>query len=256
MMINFLHRYISFLILVCVPLIYSFPCPPECICKPTEAKDVDAVRMSYTIDCSHVPLRNHRLQYHAESWSIHEDRQIFYDDPDAINLDYLIALDLSNSLSLKSFGAEAIQLTGATYLLQNLSLASQSNEFQLLADAFNADFYRNLKLLNLSSCCQKIPIQCARLFIPLKELQVLDLSGSDMYKTCLSKPGNTHGGNVFDHYSGGKKRHSSLIALLMSSTSRSDEGQHSFILDKKIIRRMTRRLNRECRGQSLIYISV
>ncbi len=46
-----------------------------------------------------------------------------------------------------------------------------------------------LKILNLSSCCKQIPKECQQLFRPLYNLQVLDLSGSDMYKSCLDTPG-------------------------------------------------------------------
>ena len=47
----------------------------------------------------------------------------------------------------------------------------------------------SLRILNLSSCCKQMPYQCQQIFRPLKELRLLDLSGSDMYKVCLNTPG-------------------------------------------------------------------
>jgi hypothetical protein len=145
--------------------------------------------MSYIIDCKNVILNNQKLIYHAQSWSILEDKIIDDDqDDDTIN-DYIISIDLSNSSSLKQFNNKTIQLTGFSFLIQSLSLTNQSINFLLQSNSFHSSLYQNLKILNLSSCCQKIPIQCPQIFYPLNKLEVLDLSGSDMYTSCLNTPG-------------------------------------------------------------------
>ena len=55
-------------------IVDSFPCPSECICKPTDTIDDDFTRMSYIINCTHVTLNNNKLIYHAQPWSILEDK--------------------------------------------------------------------------------------------------------------------------------------------------------------------------------------
>jgi hypothetical protein len=178
---------ILILFLFFLTIINCFPCPSECICKPTDILDEDFTRMSYTIDCTNVILNNNQLVYHAQSWSILEDKIVDDEDDDTIN-DYIISIDLSNSSLLKQFDNKTIQLTGFSYLIQSLSLTNQSKNFLLQSNAFNSILYQNLKLLNLSSCCQQIPIQCPQLFLPLNKLEILDLSESDMYKSCLNTP--------------------------------------------------------------------
>jgi hypothetical protein len=144
--------------------------------------------MSYIIDCKNVLLNDNKLIYNAQSWSIFEDKIVDDQDDDTIN-DYIISIDLSNSLSLKEFTNKTIQLTGFSFLIQSLSLTNQSKNFFLQSNSFNSILYQNLKILNLSSCCQQVPNQCPQLFSPLNKLEVLDLSGSDMYKSCLNTPG-------------------------------------------------------------------
>jgi hypothetical protein len=178
---------ILILFLFFLTIINCFPCPSECICKPTDILDEDFTRMSYTIDCTNVILNNNQLVYHAQSWSILEDKIVDDEDDDTIN-DYIISIDLSNSSLLKQFDNKTIQLTGFSYLIQSLSLTNQSKNFLLQSNSFNSILYQNLKLLNLSSCCQQIPIQCPQLFLPLNKLEILDLSESDMYKSCLNTP--------------------------------------------------------------------
>lgn len=173
-----------------VALIYAYPCPPECICPPLDMVDVDFTRMTYTIDCSNALLNGSRLVYQAAPWSIHEDKLVNNDDEDHLDNDYIISIDFTNTSALKSFHSRTIELTGFSFRLRSLSVASQSTEFVLQSHAFNSSLYEHLRVLNLSSCCRQIPIECQRLFSPLKKLEVLDLSGSDMYKNCLDKPGN------------------------------------------------------------------
>ncbi len=175
-----------FVLLLSLTTVYSIPCPSECICKPTDMNDVDFTRMSYIIDCSNKSLNNDKLIYQAEEWSINEDKIVSDNDDDSIT-DYVISIDLSNSL--KKFTKETIQLTGFSFIIQSLSLTNQPKNFLLDSNSFNSPLYQDLKLLNLSSCCKQIPKECQQIFQPLKKLQVLDLSGSDMYKTCLNTPG-------------------------------------------------------------------
>lgn len=172
-------------------MIKSFPCPPECICRPTDMIDVDFAQMTYIIDCSNVPLNDNKLSYSAESWTINEDKITDNDDNDDEDLtnSYRIFLDLTNSSSLRDFHSQTIELTGFTFSIGSLSLASQSDKFILQSNAFNSSIFQNLKLLNLSSCCRQIPIECPQLFSPLEKLEILDLSGSDMFKNCLDKQG-------------------------------------------------------------------
>jgi hypothetical protein len=154
--------------------------------------DVDFTRMSYLIDCSNISLNNDQLVYQAEQWSINGDKLDRDDDSDEDGYstnDYIISIDFSNSLSLKKFTNKTIQLTGFSFLIQNLSLSNQANEITLNPNSFYSSVYENLQMLNLSSCCKQIPNQCQQLFRPLNKLEILDLSGSDMYKTCLNTPG-------------------------------------------------------------------
>jgi hypothetical protein len=150
--------------------------------------DEDFIRMTYIIDCQNTILNNNKLIYHAQSGSILEDKIVDDQDDDLLN-DYIISIDLSNISSLKYFNNKTIQLTGFSFVIQSLSLTNQSKDFLLKSNSFNSILYENLKILNLSSCCQQIPIQCPQLFRSLNKLEVLDLSGSDMYKTCLNTPG-------------------------------------------------------------------
>jgi hypothetical protein len=182
--------FLSFIfIFFLITIVNSFPCPPECICIPTDTDDVEFIRMAYLIDCSNVTLNNDKLVYQAQSWSVYEDRINDADDPDDAINDYVISIDLSNSLSINNFTDQTIQLTNFSYSLQSLSLSSQSSKFIINSNAFNSSLYKRLKILNLSSCCEQIPKECQQLFRPLIKLEVLDLSGSDMYKTCLGTPG-------------------------------------------------------------------
>ncbi|CAF1429958.1 unnamed protein product [Adineta ricciae] len=170
---------ISFITLNC------FPCPPECICKPSDTTADDFTRTIYTINCTRSQLQNNQLIFRAQSWSIIEDK---IEEDDMIS-DYTISIDLSNSLSLNHFDNTTIQLTGFSFSMQSLSLTNQSKQFELKPNAFNSPQYQNLQILNLSSCCQHIPPDCPQLFRSLNKLEVLDLSGTDMYKTCLDTPG-------------------------------------------------------------------
>ncbi len=179
-----------FLLLLSLTIVYCIPCPSECICKPTDMNDVDFTRMAYLIDCSNRSLNNDKLIYQADEWSIKEDKLVDDDDDDS-EKDYIISIDLSNSLSLKKFTNETIQLTGFSFSIRSLSLTNQSRKFILHSNSFRSDLFQHLKLLNLSSCCNQIPKECQKLFLPLNKLRILDLSGSDMYKTCLYTPGIT-----------------------------------------------------------------
>lgn len=177
-----------FILLISLTIVYSFPCPRECICKPTDnTNGVDYKRMSYLMDCTNISLSNDKLIYQAENWTINEDK-IDDGDNDAIN-DYVISIDLSNSLSLKKFTHKTIQLSGFSFEIRSLSLTNQTNDFTFKPNSFNSSIYRNLRILNLSSCCKQMPEECQQLFRPLTSLEVLDLSGSDMYKTCLNTSG-------------------------------------------------------------------
>jgi len=179
-----------FLLLLSLTMVYSMPCPSKCICKPADMYDVDFIRMSYLIDCSNKSLNNDKLIYQAEEWSINEDKIVNDDDDNDDSIkDYIISIDLSNSLSIKKFTSKTIQLTGFSFSIQSLSLTNQPKNFLLTSDSFNSTLYENLKVLNLSSCCKNIQKECQQLFRPLYKLQVLDLSGSNMYKTCLDTPG-------------------------------------------------------------------
>ncbi|CAF3297437.1 unnamed protein product [Rotaria socialis] len=181
---------VSFIFLFfCLTTIDSYPCPSECICQPTDMTDDDFTRMSYNIDCTNVTFKGNQVIYNALSWSIIEDKTTDDDDDDdGINNDYAISIDLSDSSLLKQFNNQAIQLTGFSFSLKSLSLTSQSKNLKIESNAFNSSLYQDLKILNLSSCCQQLPFECPQLFRPLNKLQVLDLSGSDMYKSCLNTP--------------------------------------------------------------------
>ncbi|CAF3630118.1 unnamed protein product [Rotaria socialis] len=176
-----------YILLFSLSIIYSYPCPPECICKPTDTDDVDFIRMSYVITCSNAAFKNEQLIHEAQQWSINEDKPYDLDD-DGSTPNYVIAIDLSNSLSLKKFTNKTIQLTNFSYTIRGLSLANQGNKFTLGSNSFYSPIYENLRILNLSSCCKQIPDQCPQIFRPLKALRLLDLSGSDMYKACLNTP--------------------------------------------------------------------
>ncbi|CAF4987382.1 unnamed protein product, partial [Rotaria sp. Silwood1] len=179
------------ILLFCLTTINSYPCPSECICKPIDILNDDFTRMNYIIDCTNVTFSSQQFLYHAQSWSIVEEKIIDDDDEetdDNIINDYTISIDLTNSSSLKQFNNETIQLTGFSFSLQSLSLASQTKNFFIESNAFNSTLYQNLKILNLSSCCQQLSNDCSQIFRPLNKLQVLDLSGSDMYKRCLDTP--------------------------------------------------------------------
>lgn len=182
--------WISLVYFLLLSTLNAFPCPSECLCKANDFTDVDFVRMSFTIDCSGVPLSKDQLVLSADPSTIFENRPRDNDDPDEKPVDYVISIDLTNSKSLEKFDSQTIQLTGFTSELRSLSLANQLKQFQLVNNAFDRKIYSNLEVLNLSSCCQQIPSQCSNLFSPLKNLRRLDLSDSSMYKTCLNNPGN------------------------------------------------------------------
>lgn len=177
--------------LLLFPLISSMPCPSKCICKPIDMFDIDYTRMSYLIDCSNQIFSTNQLVYRAEKESINEEKILIDDLNDSIN-DYLISLDLSNNTSIQQFKSDTIQLTDFSFSIQSLSLANQPESFRLHTNCFNSPIYTNLKFLNLSSCCQRIPNECSQLFQPLTQLQILDLSRSNLYKTCLSNSGRTY----------------------------------------------------------------
>ena len=172
----------------------GFPCPSECICRPMAMADVDFTRMSYLIDCSRVSLNQSQLIYSAQPWSIDSDQLTEQSDDDDSTHDYAIAIDLSDSKSLKDFTGDSIRFTGFTYSIQSLSLTSQSKQFSLDANTFNSSLYQDLRVLNLSSCCKHTPNRCEQLLRPLQKLQSLDLSHSNLYQTCLGTPGrhNSH----------------------------------------------------------------
>ncbi|CAF1444193.1 unnamed protein product [Rotaria sordida] len=179
------------ILLFCLTTINSYPCPSECICKPIDKSDEDFILMNYIIDCTNVTFNSNQFIYYAQSWSIVEEKindNDYSDDDSNIINNYIISIDLTNSSSLKPFNNQTIQLTGFSYSLYSLSLASQTKNFSIELNAFNSILYQNLKILNLSSCCQQIPNECPQIFRPLNKLQVLDLSGSDMYKSCLNTP--------------------------------------------------------------------
>ncbi|CAF0820909.1 unnamed protein product [Adineta steineri] len=203
-----------FTLLILLTIVHSIPCPRECICKPTYPYDTDFIRMSYLMDCTNVSLNNDKLIYEAQQWSIDIDEMNNQNDDKDITTDYDISIDLSNSLSLKKFINKTIDLTGFSFELRSLSLTNQQNKFILTPNSFYSTMYDNLKILNLSSCCQQIPKDCSQIFRPLIKLQVLDLSRSDMYKTCLNTPdtisstlqdlilsNNNYNGNTFSHSS-------------------------------------------------------
>ncbi len=168
--------------------INCFPCPSECICKPTDMIDEDYKQMSYIIDCTNVILNNNKLIYQAQSWSI--DKDIINNDPDdQANNDYIISIDLSNSSSLKEFNNQTIELSSFSFTIRSLLLTNQPKNFLLQSNSFNSNLYQNLKILNLSSCCQQVPTDCPQLFRSLNQLEQLDLSGSNMYKSCLNTTG-------------------------------------------------------------------
>lgn len=175
-------------LLFSLTIIHTFPCPPRCICKPSKTNDVDFTRMSYLIDCTNASLNDEKLIYEAEEWSINEDRAAAANDDDSVK-DYVISIDLSKSLSLKKFTNDTIRLSNFSYAIKSLSLTNEADEFILDSNSFYSPLYNNLNTLNLSSCCKQIPKDCPQVLRPLQELQVLDLSGSNLYKTCLSTPG-------------------------------------------------------------------
>ena len=157
-------------------MIYSIPCPRECICKPIHSMSTDNNQMSLYMDCTKT---NGKLIYQAEQWSL-----------DKKDINYALSIDLSNSLSLKEFTNQTINLTGFNFFIHTLSLTNQDDKFLLTSNSFYSPLYEKLETLNLSSCCSKqIPNECPELFRPLKNLITLDLSGSNMYKKCLNKPG-------------------------------------------------------------------
>ncbi len=135
-------------------------------------------------------LFDEKLICQAKQWSINEYKNSNDDRDVDASVDYLISINLSNSLSLKKFTNKTIELTDFSFSLQSLSLTNQPKNFMLTLNSFYSSIYADLKLLNLSSCCQQIPKNCGEIFRPLNKLEILDLSGSNMYKTCLDTPGN------------------------------------------------------------------
>ena len=166
-----------------------FPCPPECICESGDMNNDDFLRISYLIDCTNASLNNQQLIYEAEEWSRNQD--ILFDD-DYFIANYAVTVDLSNSMSLKRFTNQTIQFTNFSYIIRSLSLTNQRKDFILDSNSFYSPLYENLKILNLSSCCKRIPEACQQIFRRLENLRVLDLSGSDMYKYCLNTAGILH----------------------------------------------------------------
>lgn len=154
-----------------------------------DTTDVSFARLSYLIDCSDMALNDGKLAHTAEDWSLDADHSISNNDDSDINTDYAISIDLSNSVALKKFTDKSIDLRGFSYSLRSLSLANQGAKFLLAPDAFTSPIYENLQVLNLTNCCKQIPKRCPQLFKPLDKLQVLDLSGSEFYRTCLDTPG-------------------------------------------------------------------
>lgn len=181
------HLHLIFIFLISFTIVNCFPCPTECICKSIDIGE-DFSRMSYIINCTNVILNDNKLIYNAEPWTIIEDKNLD-DKDDEVQNDYSISIDLSNSSTLKQFHNKTIQLNGFSFTIHSLSLTNQSKNFSIQTNAFNSTLYEKLKILNLSSCCQQIPNQCPQLLQPLKNLEILDLSGSDLYKTCLNTPG-------------------------------------------------------------------
>ena len=177
-------------LLLLFPMIFSMPCPLECRCQAIDMIDVDFTRMAYLMDCSNQFRTTHRLIYRAEDESIKE-RKITNDDGNDSITDYVISIDLSNATSIKQFTSDTIQLTNFSYSIQSLSLTNQPKSFHLHSNSFDSPIYQNLKFLNLSSCCQKIPDDCPQLFQPLTQLEILDLSGSNLYKTCFATAGKS-----------------------------------------------------------------
>ena len=190
-------RTLSFLsiVLSSLTIVSSFPCPPECICEPSAMIDVDFTRMRYAMHCGNLSSNDGQLIYNAEPWSIADDTILDDDDDDFTN-EYQISIDLAHAASLERFDHRTIQFTGFSFTIESLSLANQSGNFSLVPNAFNSSIYQTLHCLNLSSCCQKIPTDCQRLFSPLKKLRVLDLSGSAMYRSCLGTPGTSFRGTM------------------------------------------------------------
>ena len=184
-----LRPFLPLLLGLALPMLDAFPCPSSCICQPSMMDDVAFTRMSYLINCRNVSLPESRLTFQAQPWSVEADRISTDEDEDNPSNDYAISIDLSDSVSLKKFTERSIELTGFNYILQSLSLTSQSQQFLLAPNAFNASIYEHVRTLNLSSCCKQTPSQCDQLLTPLKNLVLLDLSNSDLYKTCLQTTG-------------------------------------------------------------------
>lgn len=165
-------------------IVRSIPCPSQCICKSLDTTDDndDSDQISYLMDCSNQSFPDGKLIYEAEKWSID---QIHIDTTNS----YVLSIDFSKSLSTKTFTSDAIQLTGFSYSLENLYLTNQDKKFALAPNPFDSQIYSNIKFLNLSTCCHQIPENCASIFRPLRNLETLDLSHSDLYKTCLQSTG-------------------------------------------------------------------
>lgn len=172
-----------------VLLTNGVPCPDQCICRSDNMNEFLSTRISYTIDCTNAKLDHNELVINGELWST-EDEIIVKDiDPGEMNQPYFLSIVLRNSSNLKSFDRETIKPKGFRYVIQSLSISSLSDRFVLEPKAFDGGLFNELLVLNLSSCCRKIPIECSRLFEPLQNLVSLDLSGSDMYKNCLDRSG-------------------------------------------------------------------
>ncbi|CAF1178918.1 unnamed protein product [Adineta ricciae] len=172
-------------------ILYAIPCPRECLCKPLEP-------LSYQMDCTKVEFKSNTFIYRAEQWEIDSDKTSEDVDDEETLESYTLSIDLSNSTSLKKFTNQTIDFTGFKFVIQSLSLANQQGPCIITSNSFKSSIYETLNALNLSfTCTKQIPNDCPEIFRPLKKLQTLDLSGSDMYKTCLNKPDTFS--YIFDH---------------------------------------------------------
>lgn len=172
-----------------VEQIDGFPCPAECFCRAVDDQQLDHfVRISYLIDCSNSSFPTDRFRFSADLSSINEFR-IGEDRDDPSNKFYVISIDLSDSSSLANFAQNSIEIDGFPFVLTNLSLTSVNQSFSIATNAFAANIFKHLKHLNLSSCCRKVPLDCHKLFSPLKNLVSIDLSGSNLYQFCLNDSG-------------------------------------------------------------------
>ncbi|CAF0792487.1 unnamed protein product [Adineta ricciae] len=141
------------------------------------------------MDCTKAEFKSNKFIYRAEQWEIDSDKTSEDVDDEETLESYTLSIDLSNSTSVKKFTNQTIDFTGFKFVIQSLSLANQPGPCIITSNSFKSSIYETLNALNLSSTCTKqIPSDCPEIFRPLKNLRTLDLSGSNMYKTCLNKP--------------------------------------------------------------------